>query len=280
MLKLDIYGLRVRINFHHPKVEEDVARLLKIFLREDLDEVDVFLDYKEKGLPRAIGSQFFPHLAGKDIWGIHAGGFHLNGGHLTVGPPNRGKSMLSYMAMKNGFFVVSDDITLLRESIQEIEMLPFFSSIFLKGRAMMPESGLFKPAILKFLSNLEHANRLSLLNKIAVIANLLFSAVYLKGREIVLEQERIKPAILKYIIFPIHSDSIRSTYAKRVEKKADLLKDISPQLLWSYDKEIQERQTIFLEKLCDYPAFEIFLGSDLRENFSLFEDALNEVSQG
>ena len=61
MLKLDIYGLRVRINFRHAKVEKEVARLLKIFLREDLDEVDVSFNYEEKGLPRLIGNQLSPN---------------------------------------------------------------------------------------------------------------------------------------------------------------------------------------------------------------------------
>lgn len=271
MLKLNIYGLRVAITFRYKKTEQAVARILNIFLQENLEAVDVFLNHRQKYLPRAIGSQIFPLLAKKDIWGMHAGGFHLDGGLLTIGHSNCGKSTLSYMAYKKGLVLVSDDITLLRESQRGIEMLPFFASIFLKNEKAVLKSGLLPPT---------QKQRPALLQGIAAITDLLSSIFFLKAREIVPEPGLFKPAILKYLIFPKHAGAINSTCVKRVAKKVDLMKKISPQFLWSYEKEIQKQQSSFLEKLCGYPAFEISLAPDLLNNFALFEEVLNEISQG
>ena len=271
MLKFDIYGLKVAITFRYKKTEQAVARLLNIFLQENLEAVDVHLHQRQKYLPRTIGSQVFPLLAQKAVWGIHAGGFHLNGGLLTVGHSNCGKSTLSYMAHKNGFLLVSDDITLLRESPEGIEMLPFFTSISLKNKKILLNPGLLSPT---------QKQRPAFLQGISAILDRLSSIFFLKTREIVPNPERFKPAILQYLTFPNYTDANNATRVKRVTQKADLMKKISPQFLWAYDKKIQKQQSLFLEKLYRYPAFEISLAPDLLNNFALFEEMLNEISQG
>lgn len=230
MLKLDIYGLRTQIDFIRPKDEEEVTHLLKFFLKENIKEVDVNLSFKKKEVPQEIGSLLFPCLAEAGIWAMHSGGFHFKGGHLTVGPSECGKSTLSYMAMKNGLLLVSDDITLLRESDNGIEILPFYSIIFLKDKAIIPRPELFKPAL------------------------------------------------LKYLLIPRTNNG--PTFIKKMKKKVDLLRRLVPQFLWSYDRRAQKMQKYLLEKLCDYPAFELCWGVDLKENDLRFRKVLDEIIQG
>ena len=50
MLKLDIYGLRAQITFRYKRAEEAVARILNIFLQENLEAVDVYLHHRQKHL--------------------------------------------------------------------------------------------------------------------------------------------------------------------------------------------------------------------------------------
>ena len=230
MLSLEIYGLGVEIDFARREDEEEVARLLRIFLRERIEKVDLHINYIKKELAQEIGSLLFPSLAEVGIWAIHAGGFHFKGGHLIIGPSHCGKSTLTYMALMNGLSVVSDDIALLRESEYGIEILPFFSVIFLKDRAIAPEP------------------------------------------------ERFKPGILRYLLFPNITNG--STFVKRIEGKGEVLRNVVSNFMWSYDREIQGRQKRFLERLCNYPGFEIFWGIELYNDTSIFMRVLNEIVQG
>ncbi len=230
MLDFNIYGLRARVNFISRNDEEEVAGLLKFFLIEHVEKVEVNLDFIKEEVAQEIGGLFYRYLAEIGIWAIHSGGFHFKGGHLVVGPSDCGKSTMSYLAMKNGFSLLSDDITLLKESANGIEILPFYSTIFLNDEAIVPEP------------------------------------------------EQFKPAILKYFLFP--SAISGPTFVKKTKKKIDLLRRLTPQLLWSYNRKEQERQKRLLEKLCDYPAFEVCWGQDLRGDSSLFREMLNEIVQG
>ena len=230
MLDLDIYGLRVRINFVDPDDEAGVTGLLRLFVRERSEKAYVGIDFRKKESSQEIGGLLFPFLAEQGIWAIHSGGFHYNGGRLTVGPSDCGKSTLSYMAMKNGLSLLSDDIALLRESSEGIEILPFYSTIFLRDRTVVPGLELFKPGA------------------------------------------------LKCFFFP---RAVRGpTCVEKMDKRIDLLKGLVPQFLWSYDRDIQERQKIFLEKLCGYPAFEVCWGRELFEDITVFREILDAVVQG
>jgi len=150
MLTVDIYGLKIRIGFIRNTDEEEVTSLLNLFLKDRLEKVDVDLKFKKKQRAQEIGGLIFPHLAKRNIWAVHSGGFHYQGGHLTVGPSNCGKSTLSFLAMQNGFSLLSDDVTLLRETDDRIEILPFYAAFFLYNKAIAPEPELFKPATLKY----------------------------------------------------------------------------------------------------------------------------------
>ncbi|MEA3280022.1 MAG: hypothetical protein U9Q38_05435 [Thermodesulfobacteriota bacterium] len=230
MLDFDIYGLRARVSFTSRNDEEDVAGLLKFFLTKHVEKAELSLKFKKEKMAQEVGRLFYPYLAEIGIWAIHSGGFHFKGGHLVVGPSDCGKSTMSYLAMKQGFFLLSDDITLLRESDSGIEILPFYSTIFLNDEAIVPDPAQFKPAI------------------------------------------------LKYFLFPRAISG--PTCVKKTKKRINLLRRLTPQLLWSYDRKEQGRQKRFLEKLCDYPAFEVCWGRDLREDAFLFKEVLNEIVQG
>lgn len=212
-------------------MKKEVASLLKFFLKERLEEeVDINLNFAKKEVVQEIGSYLYPGLARRGIWAIHSGGFHFKGGHLTVGPSNCGKSALSYMAMKNGFSLVSDDIALLRETPRGLEILPFYSTIFLKGKAINPEPKLFKPTI------------------------------------------------LKYLLFPTVTGG--STFIRKIEKRVDLLRKLVPQFLWSYNKQEQEKQKHFVERLSKYPAFELHWGTDLVKDVFHLGKVLDEIVPG
>ena len=151
MLNLDIYGLKVRINFVRPEDEKELTSLLKLFLRKEGGGVDLELEFKKEERPQEIGGLLFPHLAKRGIWAMHAGAFQFKKGFLTIGPSCSGKSTLSFLALEKGFSVISDDVTLVRESGRFVEMLPFYSIIFLNGRSTSLELQTLKPAILKYL---------------------------------------------------------------------------------------------------------------------------------
>lgn len=151
ILNVNIYGLRARINCFSLEEREDVARLLSLFLKDETEEAEATLDFRKIETTQEVAGLLFPHLARKGIWAMHSGGFHFHGGHLTIGPSDCGKSTFSHMAMKNGLFLLSDDITLMRECSDHIEMLPFYSTMFLKDRVIVPERERFKPAALKIL---------------------------------------------------------------------------------------------------------------------------------
>ena len=151
ILNLDIYGLKACINCFGRQETEDVSRLLSLFLINEITEFDTKLDFKKKETSQEIGGLLFSHLAEKGIWAMHSGGFHFHGGHLTIGPSDSGKSTFTLMAMKNGLDLLSDDITLLREAPDGIELLPFYSTIYLKNGTITPEKKRYKPATLKFL---------------------------------------------------------------------------------------------------------------------------------
>ena len=227
MLNFDIYGLKTSITFQTDKEKMAVAELLNFFLTDTLDESDVALDFKKKQRPQEIGALIYPHLAERDIWAMHAGGFHFKGGYLAIGPSNSGKSTFTWNAMRNGFSIISDDITLIRQVGQEMELLPFFSKIFLKERTLVPEPEIFKPGNLK---------------------------AFILPRKV-----------------------SGTTFVKKLGKKSDLLRKLVPQILWSYDDREQKKQKLFMEKLCEYPAFEVCWGSDfLNEHFN-FQDLMNEI---
>ena len=151
LLDINVYGLRARINCFSPDEEEAVGRLLSFFLTGEAAGAAPILDFRRKETPQEIGGRLFPLLAQRGIWAMHSGGFHFQGGCLAVGPSDCGKSTFSHMAMKNGLDLLSDDITLLRETGEGIEMLPFYSVIFLKHKAIAPGRDRYKPATLKFL---------------------------------------------------------------------------------------------------------------------------------
>jgi len=229
ILNVNIYGLKARINCFGLEEKEDVARLLSLFLKDETEKSEAALDFRKKETPQEIGGLVFPHLARKGIWAMHSGGFHFHGGHLTVGPSDCGKSTFSHMAMKNGLDLLSDDITLLRETSDGVEMLPFYSTMFLKEGMIVPE------------------------------------------------QARYKPATLKYLLLPKIDNG--SVYLKKVKKKIDLLRKLVPQFLWSYNRDEQKRQKRFLEMMCHYPAYEVYWGSGLFHDHTLFRGILDEIVQ-
>ena len=151
LLDINVYGLRARINCFSPDEEEAVGRLLSFFLTGEAAGAAPILDFRKKETSQEIGGLLFPLLARRGIWAMHSGGFHFQGGCLAVGPSDCGKSTFSHMAMRNGLDLLSDDITLLRETGEGIEMLPFYSVIFLKRQAIAPGRDRYKPATLKFL---------------------------------------------------------------------------------------------------------------------------------
>lgn len=229
ILNVNIYGLTARINCCTPEEKEEIAQLLSLFLKDETEEAEATLDFRKKETPQEIGGLLYSHLARKGIWAMHSGGFHFQGGHLTVGPSDCGKSTFSHMAMKNGLDLLSDDITLLRETPDGFEMLPFYSTMFLKDGMIVPE------------------------------------------------QERYKPATLKYLLLPKINNG--SVYLKKVKKKIDLLRRLVPQFLWSYDGSEQKKQKRFLEKMCHYPAYEVYWSSRLFHDHTLLRGILDEVVQ-
>jgi len=229
ILNVNIYGLTARINCCTPEEKGEIARLLSMFLRKDNQEAEVTLTFKKKETPQEVGGLLYSHLARKGIWAMHSGGFHFHGGHLTTGPSDCGKSTFSHMAMKNGLDLLSDDITLLKETPDGVEMLPFYSTMYLKSGTISPE------------------------------------------------RERYKPATLKFLILPKCNNG--SISLKKIRKKIDLLRKLVPQFLWSYNRDEQRRQKRFLEKMCHYPAYEVYWSSGLFHDHTLFREILDEIVQ-
>lgn len=161
IFNVNIYGLQAKIDCDSPLEGRDVSRLLSLFFEKDVAECAVNLDFRKKESSQEIGGLLFSHLAKKGIWAMHSGGFHFHGGHLTVGPSDCGKSTFSHMAMLSGLDLLSDDITLLRETPDGVEMLPFYSKIYLKSEVVEPEQTRYRPAVLKYLI-LPHPNSCSI----------------------------------------------------------------------------------------------------------------------
>ena len=229
ILNIDVYGLRARINCPHEEDGREVARLLVFFLKNDIEEVDATLDFTRKETPQEIGGLLFPHLSRKGIWAVHSGGFHFHGGYLTIGPSDCGKSTFSHAAMKNGLFLLSDDITLMKDCADGVEMLPFYSTMYLKDKMIVPEPHLFQPATLKVL------------------------------------------------LMPRSNNG--SISLKKIDKKIDILRRMVPQLLWSYNGNEQKKQKRFLERMCDYPAYEVYWGPELFQDDAVFRNILDEIMQ-
>ncbi len=219
--------MKTRINIRNKKEEAEVAELLNLFLVDTLDESDIIIEFRKKQRPQEIGALIYPHLAKKDIWAMHSGGFHYQGGRLTIGPSNCGKSTFTLIALQNGLSIVSDDITLIRLSDLGVELLPFYAKIFLKDRVLVPEPEVFKPGT------------------------------------------------LKSFVLPRKING--TTFVSKLGKRSDLLRRLVPQFLWSYNDGEQEKQKVFMERLCNYPAFEVGWGPHFwNDNFN-FQDLLNEI---
>jgi len=227
MLNFDIYGLKTGITFKDSKEQAEVAELLQFFLKDTLVEVDIIIEFKKKQRAQEIGALIYPHLAERNIWAMHSGGFHYRGGWLTIGPSNCGKSTFTSVAMRNGLSILSDDITLIRPADQGIELLPFYAKIFINDRALVPEP------------------------------------------------EAFKTGFLKSFVMPRKVD--RTTSVKKLGKRSDLLRKLVPQFLWSYNEKEQGRQKVFVEKLCEYPAFEVCWGPEIWSEHFDFQDILNEI---
>ena len=269
ILNVNIYGLKARINCLGSEEKEDVARLLSLFLKDETEEAEVILDFRKKETGQEIGCLLFPHLARKGIWAMHSGGFHFHGGHLTTGPSDCGKSTFSHMAMKNGFDLLSDDITLLRETPDGVEMLPFYSTMYMKSGTISPERERYKPATLKFL----------ILPKVITPATIYVKDVIPAKAGI---QNRLGCRIesgMTYDMFNCRSNKNGSIFLNKVKKKIDLLRKLVPQFLWSYNRDEQKRQKRFLEMMCHYPAYEVYWGSGLFHDHTLFRMILDEIVQ-
>jgi hypothetical protein len=230
ILDVNIYGLRARINCLSQENKRDVSRLLRLFLDDEIRPAERNIYFRKKETPQEVGGLLFPHLAHKGIWAMHSGGFHFHGGILTIGPSNCGKSTFTHMAMKNGFALLSDDVTLMKESEDGIELLPFYSVIYLRDKMVVPKKGLFKPASLRCLVALCFKNG---------------------------------PVRVKKI-------------GKRIEK----LRKITPQFLWSYRPAEQKRQKRFVEKMCDYPAYKVYWNSDMFRDDYRLRELLDGIVQG
>jgi hypothetical protein len=228
-LHINLYDLKVRIHCPRREDRRDIAGLLSLFLQDETEEVDVTLDFRRKRTPQEVGALLFPHLAGRGIWAMHSGGFHFHGGHLAVGPSDCGKSTFSYMAMKNGFPLLSDDITLLREFPGGIEILPLYSSLYLRDRVVVPD------------------------------------------------RWRFKPAVLRCLLLP-RSNSGSITFRK-VKRRMDVLRRLVPQFLWSYKRSEQKKQRAFLERMCGYPAYEVYWSYGLFHDDKRFREMLDEIVQ-
>jgi len=229
ILNINIYGLQATIHCDSPEERREISSLLSMFLNNGVMECGMNLDFRKKESTQEIGSLLFSHLARKGIWAMHSGGFHFWGGHLTVGPSDCGKSTFSHMAMMNGFDLLSDDITLLRETPSGVEMLPLYSKMYLKTAIIEPEP------------------------------------------------ERYRPAILKYLLLP--KPNSKSLSVRRIEKKIDLLKKLVAQFLWSYEKHEQQKQKAFLERMCQYPAYEVYWDLGMLHDRKLFRMMLDEIVQ-
>lgn len=230
LLDVNIYGLRARIDCFDREERENIARLLAMFLQDEPGEIDITIRFRKRETSREIGGFLFPHLARRGIWAIHAGGFHSHGGYLTVGPSDCGKSTFSHMALQQGLDLLSDDVTLLREIPQGIELLPFYSMIFLRDGKVLPK------------------------------------------------QERFKPAELTYLLMPKFTKNLMSL--RKIEKKIDILKKLVLQFLWSYDGMEQTIQKRLIEKMCIYPAYEVYWNSTLFHDDRFFREMLDAVGQG
>ncbi|MFC1867711.1 hypothetical protein ACFL0H_06215 [Thermodesulfobacteriota bacterium] len=228
-LDVNIYGLRARINCLCQEDKRDISRLLKFFLDDEIAPTERVFDFRKKETPQEVGGLIFPQLARKGIWVMHSGGFHFHGGFLTLGPSNCGKSTFSHMAMKHGYPLLSDDVTLMRENADNIELLPFYSAIYLKDKMIIPKQEFFKPVALKCLLMLRFNNG------------------------------------------PVR--------VKKIEKKIEKLRKITPQFLWSYRTSEQKRQKRFVEKMCDYPAYEVYWNSDMFGDIAPFKGILDEIIQ-
>jgi len=223
----NIYGLRAGIQCNRSKEEREISALLALFPGITQDETDVVLKFKKKQRAQEIGALIYPHLAARNIWAMHSGGFHYRGGRLTIGPSNCGKSTFTSIALENDLPVLSDDITLMRQVDGKIELLPFYAKIFMNDRVLVPETDVFKPGI------------------------------------------------LESFILPKKING--TTYVKKLGKRSDLLKRLVPQLLWSYEGVEKEGQKNIIEKLCDYPAFEVYWGPDIFKKQFDFKGLLDEV---
>ncbi len=60
MLDFDIYGLKARVNFINRNDEKEVAGLLKFFLIEHIEKVEVDLDFIKEEAVQEIGGLFLP----------------------------------------------------------------------------------------------------------------------------------------------------------------------------------------------------------------------------
>lgn len=229
ILHVNIYGLKARIRCHGPEEERDAALLLSLFLVDNLDEVDATLDFKKRERPQEIGGLLFSHLAAQGVWALHSGGFHFHGGHLTVGPSDCGKSTFSHMAFLHGFDLLSDDITLLRETPEGVELLPLYPAIYLKDGVVLPE------------------------------------------------RTRYQPAMLKFLLLPKARGG--APQIKEMKKRIEVLRSLTPQVLWSYHESEQDRQKRLIEILCHYPAYEVYWNRTLYEDHVLFRSMLDEIVQ-
>jgi hypothetical protein len=208
ILNVNIYGLRAKINCFGREERDDVARLLSLFLKDEMEEAEIALDFRKKETPQEIGSLLFPHLARKEIWAMHSGGFHFHGGHLTVGPSDCGKSTFSHMAMKNGLDLLSDDITLLRETPGGFEMLPFYSTMYLKNGTISPERERYKPAVLRCLLLPRSNNRSISLKKVKkriyLLRKLVPQFLWSYNRDEQKRQKRFLEMMCHYPAYEVH----------------------------------------------------------------------------
>ena len=224
----EIYGLGVEIGFARKEDAMEVSRLLKLFIRERTDKIDLHVNYLKKERGQEIAVFLIPALSRIGIWAIHAGGVHSwGGGILLVGPSGSGKSTFTYRALKSRVPIVSDDITLLKENEKGITLLPFFSTIYFGDDEIIPNS------------------------------------------------EKFRPVSLKYLLFPRKSEGV--TIVREINKKSKVAKRLVTSLLWAYEAEMQEKQRRFIEKLCKYPAFEVYWNNKLFDDPFYFRGILDEI---
>ncbi len=104
-----------------------------------------------------------------------------------------------------------------------------------------------------------------------------YGTIFFRDNPIKPKADQFKSGILKRIIFPVKTS--KPSFIKPIKKEIDVLKLLTAQVLWAYDKRTQKKQKDFIERLLLYPAYKLYWNEDMVQDKKIIRRLMHDIVQ-